>query len=134
MRGMEMEVENKPQPMAGFAVGILSPGKRTNQVLILQANLVLSLCFQLPGPVETSPPPLSSLFSCASSYFSFTIIRTHCLQLLQYVIIVREVLILALGAGCWPFGKIGNYATNPQTDKPILGVGIFDIILIPALR
>ena len=27
-----MEVENKPQPMAGFAVGILSPGKRTNQV------------------------------------------------------------------------------------------------------
>merc|ERR1712108_85989 len=31
-RGMEMEGENKPQPMAGFAVGILSPGKRTNQV------------------------------------------------------------------------------------------------------
>jgi len=27
-----MEVENKPQPMAGFAVGILSPGKRTDQV------------------------------------------------------------------------------------------------------
>merc|ERR1712012_1253292 len=27
-----MEVENKPQPMAGFAVGILSPGKRTEQV------------------------------------------------------------------------------------------------------
>jgi len=28
----EMEMENKPQPMAGFAVGILSPGKRTHQV------------------------------------------------------------------------------------------------------
>jgi len=27
-----MEVENKPQPMAGFAVGILSPAKRTIQV------------------------------------------------------------------------------------------------------
>ena len=29
-----MEVENKPQPMAGFAVGILSPGKRTDQVCL----------------------------------------------------------------------------------------------------
>ena len=42
MREVEMEVENKPQPMAGFDVGILSPGKRTNQVLILQSNLILS--------------------------------------------------------------------------------------------
>ena len=32
----KLEVENKPQPMAGFAVGILSPGKRTNQVCFLQ--------------------------------------------------------------------------------------------------
>ena len=35
-----MEVENKPRPMAGFEVGIISPGKRTNQVqLILQFTI-----------------------------------------------------------------------------------------------
>ena len=33
-----MEVENKPQPMAGFAVGILSPGKRTDQVCLPSLN------------------------------------------------------------------------------------------------
>ena len=89
MREVEMEVENKPQPMAGFDVGILSPGKRTNQVLILQSNLILSPDFWLCA--FSCPPTSSSVLSYISSpYFSFTITRTHCLELLQYLIITGK--------------------------------------------
>ena len=45
--GGEMEVENKPQPMAGFAVGILSPAKRTIQVILLQSCSLEWPCWPL---------------------------------------------------------------------------------------
>ena len=82
----KMEVENKPQPMAGFAVGVLSPGKRTNQVRFIKFLFKSSYTRE---PIRFTFFNISwywslGVLSSASSYFhisylSFSVRHHFCL-------------------------------------------------------
>jgi len=57
----DMEVDNKPQPMAGFAVGVTSPAKRTDQVKRKPTHQLVKHAARAEGekvPKLDQPPPL----------------------------------------------------------------------------